>query len=61
MKIKPFIRMASTKNIAPLCHVSYVNSGSIASILQTEIITVTTPALLASFTTSQVTEETVPA
>lgn len=35
---------------------SYVNNGSIASILQTDIITVTTPALLASFTTSQVTE-----
>ena len=60
MKIKPFIRMA-LQNIAQLCHVSYVNNGSIASILQTEIITVTTPALLASFTTSQVTEETVPA
>lgn len=49
------------QNIAQLCHVSYVSNGSIASILQTEIITVTTPALLASFTTSQVTEETVPA
>ena len=49
------------QNIAQLCYVSYVNNGSIASILQTEIITVTTPALLASFTTLQVTEETVPA
>lgn len=39
---------------------SYVNNGTIASILQTDII-VTTPALLVSLTTSQVTEDTVPA
>ena len=58
IKIKPFLRMALQKRNYSF---PYVNNGSIASILQTEIITVTTPALLASFTTSQVTEETVPA